>query len=224
MQTPAEHSLIAHVDAALRRAGSVVPRILDIGAGQSLVIEGYLQATGRNFVCDRLDTEPCRAEAPYIGECIQASIESAPMIPSGRYEAVFANYVLEHVHDIPAAAREIKRILKPGGIFAVSTPNPQAPEFILSRFTPLWLHQKIRGSRPEHRAFETVYAYRSINELADIFRNEGLNARVIEYYPATETYLYRFPFIRPLSRLYDTIIRSLGWKRLLGNVCVVFNT
>lgn len=223
MQTPAERSLIAHVDTALRRAGSPVPRILDIGAGQSLVIEGYLQAAGRNFICDRLDTEPCRAEAPYIGECIQSSIESAPLIPSGRYEAVFANYVLEHVHDIPAAAREIKRILKPGGIFAVSTPNPQAPEFVLSRFTPLWLHQLIRGSRPEHRAFETVYAYRSIPELVAIFEGAGMSARSVEHYPATETYLYRFPLIRPLSRLYDTVIRALGWKPLLGNVCIVFN-
>lgn len=38
------------------------------------------------------------------------------------FEAVFANQVLEHVHDLVALVREVHRVLKPGGVFVAHVP------------------------------------------------------------------------------------------------------
>ena len=46
--------------------------------------------------------------------------------PSGHYDIVIANHVLEHVEHDGQAFREIMRILKPDGLFQFTVPNPAA--------------------------------------------------------------------------------------------------
>lgn len=224
MQTPAERSLIDELRSFLSslRGSGHIPRLMNIGAGKSLVIESYLQVAGLEFVCDRFDPEDPSVMASFVGKSYTGQVENMADVPDQSYEAAFANYVLEHVADIEAAAREIKRILKPGGLFVVSTPNPVAPEFILSRFTPLWFHQLIRGSKTEHRAFQTVYAYKNIHELCESFTKAGFRVASVKFFPGTETYLFRFPIIRYLSRFYDRLVHWSGIGFLHGNVCVSF--
>ncbi|MCZ6474269.1 MAG: class I SAM-dependent methyltransferase [SAR324 cluster bacterium] len=43
---------------------------------------------------------------------------------SGRFDRVICSEVLEHVADPARAARELARVLKPGGVIAVSVPTP----------------------------------------------------------------------------------------------------
>ena len=43
-------------------------------------------------------------------------------LPSGAYDAVMANHVLEHIPDDRAAMRELFRLLRPGGIALLSVP------------------------------------------------------------------------------------------------------
>lgn len=224
MQTPAERALIDYVEQILKHQppSDTSPVIINLGAGKSTVIESYLQDRGLSFIIDRLDIEDCTQEAPYIRNCFQASLSDMNMVASNEYQLAFSNYVLEHVPDLEASAKEINRILKPGGSYVVSTPNPAAPEFLFSRVTPLAIHQLIRGSKEEHRAFETVYAYSSIPQLITIFEQHGFTLKDSVYFPATYTYLYRFPVLRTLSTWYDAFIKALGFKWLLGNVCLVF--
>ncbi len=224
MQTPAECALIDYLEQILKHQPSsdTPPVIINLGAGKSTIIESYLQDKGLHFVSDRLDVEDCTKEASYIRNCFQASLSDMNMVASNEYQVAFSNYVLEHVSDLSASVKEIKRILKPGGSYVVSTPNPTAPEFLFSRFTPHAVHQLIRGSKEEHRAFETVYAYSSIPQLIKIFEQTGFTLKDSIYFPATFTYLYRFPVLRTLSTWYDALIKVLGFKWLLGNVCLVF--
>lgn len=224
MQTPAERALINHVAEKItkKQPTNEPVRIINIGAGKSIVIENYLKERDLHFISDRVDVEDCRASAPFIGQNYQTSIISMPEVSSNGYEVAFANYVLEHVSDIDKAAEELYRILKPNGSFVVSTPNPRAPEFFLSHITPLSFHQWVRGSQSEHRAFETIYAYKTITQLVEIFEKAGFKLQHADYFPATLTYLYRFPLLRSLSRFYDTIIKAMNIKSLLGNVCLVF--
>lgn len=224
MQTPAERALIDYTERIIKHYldSNITPVIINLGAGKSTVIESFLQDRGLRFISDRLDVEDCTTEASYIRHCFQASLSNMKMLESNEYQLAFSNYVLEHVSDLPASVKEINRILKPGGSYVVSTPNPTAPEFLFSRFTPHAVHQWIRGSKEEHRAFETVYAYRSIPELIATFEQNGFRLKDSAYFPATFTYLYRFPVLRTLSTWYDTVIKSIGFKWLLGNVCLVF--
>jgi SAM-dependent methyltransferase len=56
--------------------------------------------------------------------------------PDGRFAAVFAWMVLEHLPDLRSGLREIARVLSPGGWFAFSVPNAGAWEF--SFFRDAW--------------------------------------------------------------------------------------
>ncbi len=224
MQTPAEEYLINKVVDLLkikRQQGGTIA-LLNVGAGKSTVLEESIaDGFGSGFVCDRLDIVDCSARHPSVGRCYIASVESMPEIETAKYDIAFANYVFEHVSNLKAAARELDRVLKPGGYFVVSLPNPIAPEFILSRLTPLRFHQMIKGRAEGIRVYETHYAYRSIREFVSIFERY-FSVVEIRQWPHTFGYLYRFPVANIVSKLYDKVVAFFRIKFLMGNVCIVF--
>ena len=223
MQTPAEKYLIEKVVERLRlNDKSVRPvKILNIGAGKDSILEkGIQDKFGASFICDRLDVVDCRAQYPAVGRCLIASVESMPEIESGGHEIAFANYVLEHVENLPKAAAEIARVLAPAGYFISSLPNPIAPEFLLSKYTPTKFHQLIKGKGEGRHAHETRYAYGNIKELIKIF-DQYFSVVEIRYWPILYEYLYRFPLVGWLGKIYDGLVKILNIKMLMGNVCVV---
>lgn len=223
MQTKAEKCLINQIKKILAdQAGRGKLRLLNVGAGTSLVIEKSVADKKYDFVCDRVDVADCRADHPLVGRCFQAGVESMEPVESGAYDLAFANYVLEHVGELDRAAKEIFRVLKPGGYFVLSLPNPSAPEFRLSRRTPLWFHQMVKGEGEGKEAFETHYAYKDINYLIKLFENTGLKTVEKKYFPAVYGYLYKFPIINWLARAYDWLVKALGIKFLMGDVCLTF--
>ncbi|PIY95964.1 MAG: hypothetical protein COY66_05510 [Candidatus Kerfeldbacteria bacterium CG_4_10_14_0_8_um_filter_42_10] len=223
MQTPAEKYLIQKVVDALKVAGPLdVPKILNLGAGKSIVIEESVAKGNNKFICDRIDVIDQHQSHPSIGRCFIGSIESMPDLKTESYLVAFANYVLEHVADLEKAIVEIKRVLKPGGLLILSLPNPSAPEFIVSKYTPTWFHQFIKGKGRGKEAYETHYAYKSIKDLIRIFQKNNFLMVETKYYPFSYGYLYRFPVINLASKIYDKIIGCLKVKILMGNVCLVF--
>ncbi len=221
MQTPAERSLI---DGLIDHLESLPqpPALLNIGAGTSTTVEEEIESAGIRFVCDRLDVRDCGSQHPAIRTAYVASVDSMPL-PDSTYDVAFANYVLEHVEDIGAAAREIARVLKPGGRFIVSTPNPRAPEFRLSGSTPFWFHEYIldrfiHGAHPH----ETHYAYQSIAALSRMFCDAGLELVASDYHAETYCYLHRVPLVGSVSKAYDSLVMRSGARTLMGNVCLTF--
>lgn len=224
MQTPAEIFLIEKVAELLEKnkLGSAEFRILNIGAAKSVVIEKTVQAkSGKKFICDRVDVDDCRVQAPFVGDCFTASVEDMALIKSNSYDLVFANYVFEHITNLGKAAKEVARVLKPGGAFVVSLPNPKAPEFILSKYTPNKFHQVIKGEGEGSHAYETYYAYKNVEEFIKFFKKYFSEVEE-SYWSSTYSYLYKFPVINSISKIYDKLVDSLNIKFLMGNVCLVF--
>jgi SAM-dependent methyltransferase len=220
MQTPAEKELVAALCDFIRQkqTKNTVPLLVNIGAGQSVSIEKQLTDGGCSFVCDRIDVDDCRVKFPAVRHCWTCSAETMMKpLKSGKYSAAFANYVLEHVQDIPGMCREIYRILKPSGLFIASIPNPSAPEFIVSRHTPLWFHKKVR----QEDAWETHYQY-TIEELVKIFESRGFVNESVQYWPFIYGYLWRYPVAGTFSRLYDRLVAGMKMQRWMGDVCAVF--
>lgn len=225
MQTPAEKKLIEKSIFFLRdhcQKEKEPARIINIGAGKSLVVEDAFSEAGIDYICDRTDMARHEIKHPARGETFVCSVEAMPEVKNNRYLLAFSNYVLEHVSDLPKAAGEIYRIIKPGGIFVVSAPNPRAPEFVLSKLTPLWFHQLIKGKGRLQEAHETFYSYKNIKEFVSFFAHAGFKKEEINYYPFTLGYLYRFPILNFLSLIYDKIISLLRLKIFMGQVCLVF--
>jgi SAM-dependent methyltransferase len=59
---------------------------------------------------------------------ILASIVSMPMIEEEHFDAVYCAHCLEHLylHEVPMAIGEFHRVLKPGGLLMLQTPNLHA--------------------------------------------------------------------------------------------------
>jgi SAM-dependent methyltransferase len=191
---------------------------LNLGAGKSVVLENHFVNSGLPFVCDRVDIENFQISGYNVRNCYQCSAESMHLVKSEEYNAVYSNYVLEHAQDITKVASEIYRILKPGGIFVASVPNPTAPEFLLAKRTSLWFHKMVRG----REAWETYYAYKNIKTLKAIFQKAGFDHLECLHWSFLTGYMGRFVILNELARLYDKILNIYQVKKFMNTVCVVF--
>jgi SAM-dependent methyltransferase len=218
LQTRAEVKLIDTLAGRLAPAGGDAPLVLSAGAGTSTVIEDRLVERGCRFASDRVDVIDATVARPYVRQVYRCSVEAMTPVPAAVYDVAFSNYLLEHVRDIEAAAAEMHRVLRPGGCFVASVPNPTAPEFVLARWTPLWFHRLLLA-RP---VGEKHYSFRSIPHLRAIFERAGFRVRDVWHYSSTEDYLQRVPGLRTVARAYDCALMGLGAQRLMGNVCLVF--
>lgn len=213
MQTPAERQLIDTLVGFLHD-NCETRTLLNLGAGKSVVLEDKLAEKGCSFTCDRLDVDDCTVSHPNVVNCYQCSAEDMKPLASGAYDLVFSNYVLEHIENLGAAAREISRILKPKGVFLASIPNPQAPEFVVARRTPLWFHRFVRGGTGWH----TEYAFSSVRALSAVFAQAGMETVRVTYYPVIMLYFERLGPLRWLAAGYDSLVKLSGCRRLMGNV------
>ena len=110
-------------------------RVLDVGCGEGRhSISAYLTAdvhvTGIDLNAQDLATARTRLEdfgsySPTANKSctfIEGSGLALPF-PDNHFDKVICSEVLEHVPDYNAMLGEIKRVLKPGGIFAASVPS-----------------------------------------------------------------------------------------------------
>jgi len=122
-------------------------RLLDVGCGNG----AYTVQLASHFRrVDAIDVEPehlkeleghLAAEPPSSKVDVHRMSAEAIDFGSETFDAVTAIEVLEHVVHLPAAMREIARVVKPGGLLYVSVPN---------RLFPLETHTVVLpGSRRE---------------------------------------------------------------------------
>ncbi|NPD06503.1 class I SAM-dependent methyltransferase [Nocardioides sp. zg-1308] len=104
-------------------------RLLDVGCGT-----GELVRAARGAGADAIGVEPDPAMAAMAGtalddDVVVAGLPDLPLAESG-FDAVTANFVLNHVDDPRAGARELARVAAPGAVVRAtiwgSTPPPQA--------------------------------------------------------------------------------------------------
>lgn len=106
--------------------------VLDVGCGlghwseqlfKNLPLEA--RVTGLELDPKWVQEAPKRLEQMGLAgrfEIIQGSAESLPFADR-TFDMVTCQTVLIHLKDIPAALKEMKRVLKPGGLLAVAEPN-----------------------------------------------------------------------------------------------------
>ena len=94
---------------------------LDIGAGRGSLIEKVASNLGlESSACDYTDT---LMQLPAQKVDI-ANLNHEPLpYPDATFDVVTATEVIEHLEDFRRVLREIHRVLKPGGVCILSTPN-----------------------------------------------------------------------------------------------------
>jgi SAM-dependent methyltransferase len=111
------------LDAAAVRPGTAV---LDVGTGPGT---RAALAAARGARVTAVDPEPSMVSAArqVVPEVQVAALPELPF-EDGRFDAVVANFVLNHVGEPAAAVRELARVTRPGCLVAVTIwPYPQPP-------------------------------------------------------------------------------------------------
>jgi dolichol-phosphate mannosyltransferase len=129
--------------------------VLDIGCGSSRIIQDLPDAVGLDLLQHKL-----RWLKPRHRLLVRASCERLPF-RTGSFAAVINSEVIEHVPDCPDIWSEMWRILRPGGILIIGTPD-------YGRWL-WWILEWIYG-----KVLPGAYAHEHITHLT----NEDLTARL----------------------------------------------
>jgi SAM-dependent methyltransferase len=101
------------------------PELVEIGSGLGLLL---VEAQRRGFAARGLEVNTnqvalMRARGLHV---VESTLEQAAL-PPGSVDVVCMSHVLEHIQDMHSLLCAVHRVLKPGGVLAVSQPHYAAP-------------------------------------------------------------------------------------------------
>jgi SAM-dependent methyltransferase len=128
------------VDALLRfeRSPTIPPRLLDIGCAQGQMLEA---AKRRGLVPVGLEISPGAEVALRLGfEVYRCEVQDAPL-SAGSFDFVTMVDVIEHVAEPLELLASVRRLLRPGGLLLLLTPDAAS---LSARLTGTrWPHYKV---------------------------------------------------------------------------------
>lgn len=102
--------------------------ILDVGCGNGSFLQLLDETLGRPYEyhgVDYSEYEVNKAQAlPY--EVSRCNLEEGIPYADARFDIVYSGEVIEHLYNPDYMLEECHRVLKPGGLLIISTPNSQA--------------------------------------------------------------------------------------------------
>jgi SAM-dependent methyltransferase len=131
---------------------------------------------------------------------IVGSIEQLP-VASATFDLVTANMVVEHVEQPASLFAEVSRVLKPGGLLLIHTPNAQGYTTLLTRMIPESWRPRLAyllQERFEHDVYRTFYRANTVEALVTAAHHWGLrpiDVRTVHSSPQ----LYRIPLLRSIE-------------------------
>jgi 2-polyprenyl-3-methyl-5-hydroxy-6-metoxy-1,4-benzoquinol methylase len=187
-------------------------RILEVGAGPANVTSAFLSSHGELHGVD-VGSEILENPHPVRRTVIVG--DSYPYDPES-FDAVVSNYVVEHVRQPGAHLAEIRRVLKPGGVYLFRTPNLFHYVALVSWLTPQWFHRLVanrlrRLPAGTHDPWPTVYSMNTRGSVRRWAAKNGFEIRVLRMVEKEPSYgkFARPAFLAFMS--YERFVNSSSW-------------
>ena len=180
--------------------------ILDIGCGNARDIAA-IRDTGAEVI--EVDSSPgmvnaARQKLRSIGKCSvsdEVGDTTCLAFPDASFDKVLCSEVIEHIPDALLALREVRRVLKPGGVLVLSTPN-KGSWYGLDRY---FIWERLLRKKWPHPCDE----WRTIEELLSLVRESGLrlcSQKTVCFIPG-----FIFPYFLLPKRLQDLVARFANY-------------
>lgn len=105
--------------------------ILDVPCGRGFYLNMLRYATDARLIGADLDWSVLVKAQQNVGKLRDVDVQHASIYalpyPDNTFDAVILSEVLEHLRDDVAGLREAMRVLKPGGVVAITVPNANYP-------------------------------------------------------------------------------------------------
>jgi len=186
--------------------------ILDMGAGAGIVEAMRMGGRGGRKaarVCG-IDPDERVLENPFLDEAKVAWGESIPY-GDETFDLVYSCNVLEHLREPAAVLREVRRVLRPGGMFLGKTPNRYHYVPLIAAATPHWFHQwynQLRGRESED-TFPTHYRANSRGRIRSLARQTGFEVDTISLIEGRPEYLRMNPALYLAGFLYERAVNQI---------------
>ena len=183
--------------------------ILEVGAGPSNPTSRYLSSLGH---LSGLDIDPAVRSNEDLADAHVLDTGRYPFADA-RFDACVSNYVLEHVTDPDSHLSEIRRILRPGGVYLFRTPNVYHYLPVVSRLTPHWIHHAVANRLRNLGAgapdpYPTYYRLNSRRAIHRAAARSGLRVRELRMIEKEPSYGMASRLLFVTFMLYERVVNS----------------
>jgi len=185
-------------------------RVLDVGCAAGYFLSVMKEAGWQVTGLEPSDAIRPQAEERLGKEHVRGGLLGQVELPAGGFDLVTMWDVIEHIPDVVAAAREVRRLLAPGGKFLIETQDVRS------------LAARVLGRRWQHyKHAEHIYHFHE-RTLADALSRAGF--RVVENRPWLGGKYVSLGFIAERAgKLHPVFSALLSPLKLFGDAAVYVN-
>lgn len=196
-----EQEYLATFREDVRRIREFVPsgRILEVGCGYGYFLRCAVDAGYDAYGIDLSPAAVKWAAVRHPGRVFCGPLEEVPEIQDQKYDVIFGSHLIEHLTEPSEFLRQAGRLLRPGGLVVMVTPNIKS---LLARVSgSRWVSFKI----PEH------VSYYDPGTITTLLNRTGYTVRAVD----SAYQYYALPFVsnrvrellHPVSRLVPPVER-----------------
>jgi SAM-dependent methyltransferase len=137
------------------------PRVLDVGCSTGALLAA-LREKGWDAQGVEISPEQARYGEEHYGLPIFAGSLEAAAFPSAAFELVHASHLIEHLNEPGAFLDEVSRVLAPGGLVILTTPNVDG------------LQARLLGARWRSAIYDHLYLF-SLRTLRSLLVSHGFS-------------------------------------------------
>lgn len=178
--------------------------VLDVGAGRRPLFDRSERPAECTYIGSDVDASELDLAGDTYDEVLVDDLTVFNPVLEGRCDLIVSWQVLEHVRPLPTAFDNVRRYLRPGGVFAARLTGRYAPFALLNRMLPrrlgtLAMH-RLMGRKPD-TVFRAYYD-RSYHSALQAMTADWSDVEIESDYLGSAYFAF-FPPLAMAHRLYD---------------------